>query len=163
MLSVCRETNQWYEINCALKLRKWKRILNPVEHLRWSVLRKIVPANCFRKTLHLRCLTGLWIRLWPFSRFSKKKLSQKSFKHKILYFVWLLLVVVFTNHVVFTDRLMCFQLPWVNSSYHLANYCTTLPKIPQSTNHCIQRCHGSTGFRKLPEIIVLSLLEQIWN
>ena len=163
MLSGCRETNQWYEINCALKLRKWKRILNPVEHLRWSVLRKIVPANCFRKTLHLWCLTGLWIRLWPFSRFSKKKLSQKSFKHKILYFVWLLLVVVFTNHVVFTDRLMCFQLPWVNSSYHLANYCTTLPKISQSTNHCIQRCHGSTGFRKLPEIIVLSLLEQIWN
>ena len=85
MLSGCREINQWYEINCALKLRKWKRILNPVEHLRWSVLRKIVSANCFRKTLHLRCLTGLWIRLWPFCRFSKKKLSQKSFKHKILF------------------------------------------------------------------------------
>ena len=41
------------------------RIQNPVRHLRWLFLRKQLTVNglnCFRKTLHLRCLTGFWIQ-----------------------------------------------------------------------------------------------------
>ena len=52
------------KVTCELKDRPQKvfkihrRIQNPVEHLRWSFLRKYLAMNYFRKKPHLRCLTG---------------------------------------------------------------------------------------------------------
>ena len=43
--------NQWQQ----------RRIQNLLKHLRWTVLQAV---NYFRKTFHLRCLGGFWIRLW---------------------------------------------------------------------------------------------------
>ena len=40
------------------------RVQNPLKYLRWSFLRKqfqqLKCANCFRRKVHLRCLTGFW-------------------------------------------------------------------------------------------------------
>ena len=45
-------------------LASQRYIQNPVKHLRWSSLQIYLTVNYLRKTVHLRCLTGSWIRLW---------------------------------------------------------------------------------------------------
>ena len=59
--------NCWHKYRSnLLRVFQW-RIQNPAKHLRWSILWKQWMAkslNYFRKSLHLRCLTWFWIRLW---------------------------------------------------------------------------------------------------
>ena len=50
----------------SLKFIKW-HIQSPINDLKWSFCGKSQhqkTINYFRKTLHLRCLTGFWIPLW---------------------------------------------------------------------------------------------------
>ena len=52
-----------YEILAvAVFINNHRRIQNPVKYLKWSAFWKQLKGslNCFRKTLHLRCLAGFW-------------------------------------------------------------------------------------------------------
>ena len=55
-------------ISTSKKYSIQRRIQKPVKHLRWSYFcengQQLSAVNYFCKNLHLRCLTGFWIRLW---------------------------------------------------------------------------------------------------
>ena len=56
--------------NFFVTLQNQSKYIIPDKHIRWCVLRILVctcwllAINCFRKTLHLRYLTGFWMHLW---------------------------------------------------------------------------------------------------
>ena len=61
---ICTNTCEWLLLSKAA-IQMQRRIQNPVNHLRWSFLRKKLTSfrcNYFPKKLHLRYVTELWIR-----------------------------------------------------------------------------------------------------
>ena len=63
--------------NLQFSLQLQRCIQKLVENLRLSILR-LLAVNYFLKTLHLRCLTELWIRLWT--------LLKKRYWHRFFFF-----------------------------------------------------------------------------
>ena len=61
---LCKMIERWKTFSLFSGCRSCQR-LSPlkISVTHWEAFRKVV--NYFHKTLYLRCLTGFWIRLWP--------------------------------------------------------------------------------------------------